>query len=83
MDPAGAKVGQGLNNDDDEDEPAETAVCPFMANNLHKGGNRRGWKTLQQGSKNKEKKKPHRVSNPPLSLRKFLRGHPQGCFVSY
>ena len=40
MDPVAAEGGEGLDDDDDQDEPAETAVCAFVANNLHKGGNR-------------------------------------------
>ena len=39
MDPAGAEGGETTKNDDDEDEPAETAACAFGANNLHKGSN--------------------------------------------
>ena len=40
MDPAGAEGGEALDNDDDDDEPAEMAVCPFVANNLSAGSNR-------------------------------------------
>ena len=40
MDPLGAEGDEGLNDDDDEDEPAETAVSAFVANNLHKGSHR-------------------------------------------
>ena len=39
-DPAGAEGGEGSDNDNDEDEPAETSVCAFLANNLHRGRNR-------------------------------------------
>ena len=39
-DPAGAEGGEGPDNDDDKDEPAETSVCAFLANNLHKGRHR-------------------------------------------
>ena len=31
-----AEGGEGLDKNDEEDEPAETAVCAFVANNLHK-----------------------------------------------
>ena len=63
--------------------PAETAVCTFVANNLHKGGNRGSWKPLQHGWKKREKKEPRRVGDPPLSFGEFIRAHPQGCFVCY
>ena len=58
MDPAGAQGGECLNDDDDEDDPAETAFCAFVASNLHKGSNRRSWKPLQQGWKKWKKNKP-------------------------
>ena len=77
MDPAGAEGAKGLDDDEDEDEPAETAVCAFVANNLHKGSNRGSWKPLQQGRKRREKKEPRRVGDPPLSFRQFIRAHPQ------
>ena len=35
MDPAGADGDEALNHNDDDDEPAETAVCAFVANNLN------------------------------------------------
>ena len=54
-----------------------------MANNLHKGGDRGGWKPRQQGWKKQEKKEPRRVGNPPLSFREFIQAQPQGCFVCY
>ena len=66
MDPARAKVGQGLNDDDKEDEPAETAVCAFEANNLQNAGNRGSWKPLEQGKKKREKREPPQVGDPPL-----------------
>ena len=47
MDLTGAESGKGLEDDDGEDEPAETAVCAFVANNVEKGGNRGSWKPLQ------------------------------------
>ena len=59
MDPAKAEVREGLNDDDSEDEPAETAVCVFSASKLHKRGNRGSWKPLQQDWKKGEKKDPH------------------------
>ena len=83
MDPAGAEGGESLNDDDDADEPADTAVCAFVANNLHKGSNQGSWKPLQQGRKKWEKKEPRRVGDPPLSFGEFIRAHPQGCFVCY
>ena len=33
----GGERSEGLDEDDDEDTPVHTAVCAFMANNLHKG----------------------------------------------
>ena len=39
MDPAEADVCKGLNDDDDEDKPAETAVGAFVAYSLHSGIN--------------------------------------------
>ena len=83
MDPAGADGGEALDDDDDNDEPAEMAVCAFVANNLNTGSNRGSWKPLQQGWKKKEKNDPRRIGNPPLSFGEFIRAHPQGCFVCY
>ena len=83
MDPAGADGNETLDNDDDDDEPAGTAVCAFVANNLNTGSNRGSWKPLQKGWKRKEKKEPRRVGDPPLSFGQFIRAHPQGCFVCY
>ena len=83
MDPVGTKSGEALDDDDDEDEPAETAVCAFVANNLNAGGNRGSWKPLQKGWKKKEKKEPRRMGDPPLSFGEFIRAHPQGCLVCY
>ena len=40
MDPAGADGDEALDDNDDDDEPAETAVCAFVANNLNTGSNR-------------------------------------------
>ena len=83
MDPAGADGDAALVDDEDDDEPAEMAVCAFVANNLNAGSNRGSWKPLQQGWKKKEKKDPRRIGNPPLSFGEFIRAHPQGCFVCY
>ena len=58
MDPAGAEGGEGVDDDDGEDEPAKPAVCAFVANNLHKGSNWGSWKPPQQGWKKREKKEP-------------------------
>ena len=49
MDPAGADGNQALEDDDDEDEPVEMAVCAFVANNLNMGINRGSTKPLQKG----------------------------------
>ena len=83
MDPAGADGDETIDNNDDDDEPVETAVCAFVANNLNTGSNRGSWKPLQKGWKEKEKKEPRRVGNPPLSFGEFIRAHPKGCFVRY
>ena len=83
MDPAGADGDEALVDDDDDDEPAEMAVCAFVANNLSAGSNRGSWKPLQRGGKKKEKRDPRRIGDPPLSFGKFIRAHPQGCFVCY
>ena len=81
MDPVGAEGGEGVNDIDNEEEPAKTAVCAFVANKLHKGSNRGSWKPLQQGWKKREKKEPRPVGNTPLSFGEFIRAHPRGCFV--
>ena len=83
MDPAGADGDEALIGDDDDDEPAEIAVCAFVANNLNADSKRGSWKPLQQGWKKKEKKDPCRIGNPPLSFGEFIRAHPKGCFVCY
>ena len=83
MDPAGADGDVALDDDGDDDEPAEVAVCAFVANNLNTGSNRGSWKPLQKGWKKKEKKDPRRIGEPPLSFGEFIRAHPQGCFVCY
>ena len=56
MDPAGADGNGAPDNNDDDNQPAETAVCAFLANNLNTGSNRGSWKPLQKGWKKKEKK---------------------------
>ena len=81
MDPAGTEGSEALADDDDDDEPIETALCAFVANNLNAGSNRGSWKPLQKGWKKKEKKEPRRMGDPPLSFGVFIQAHPQGCFV--
>ena len=49
MDPAEADCEEAVVDDDDNDEPAEMAVCAFVANNLSAGSNRGSWKPLQPG----------------------------------
>ena len=83
MDPAGADGDEALDDDDDNDEPAEVAVCAFVANNLNTGNNRGRWKPLQKGWKQKEKKDPRRIGDPPLSFAEFTQAHPQSCFLCY
>ena len=51
MDPAGADSDETLVDDDDDHEPADMAVCAFVANNLNAGSNQGSWKPLQQGWK--------------------------------
>ena len=48
MDPARADGDEALVDDDDVDEPAEMAVCAFVAHN-GAGNNRGRWKPLQPG----------------------------------
>ena len=83
MEPAGADGDEALDDDDDNDEPAETAVCAFVANNLNAGSNQGNWKPLQKGWRKKEKKEPRRIGDPPLSFGEFIRAHLEGCFVCY
>ena len=83
MDPAGAVGDEALDDNDDDDELAEMAVCAFVANNPNTGSNRGSWKPLQKGWKKKEKKEHRRIGDPPLSFGEFIRAHPQGCFVCY
>ena len=83
MNPARTEAGEALDDRDDDAEPAEKAVCAFVANNLNAGSNRGSWKPLQKGWKKKDKKEPRRMGDPPLSFGEFIRAHPQGCFVCY
>ena len=83
MDPAGTEAGEALDDEDDNDEPAEKAVCVFVANNLSAGSNLGSWKPLQKGWKKKEKKEPRRMRDSLLSFGEFIRAHLQGCFVCY
>ena len=83
MDPAGADGDEDLYNDDDNDGPAETAVCAFVANNLNVGSNGGSLKPLQKGWKKKEKKELRRIGDPPLSFGEFKGAQPQGCFLCY
>ena len=83
VDPAGTEGDEALDDNDDDDEPAQTAVCAFLAHNLNAGSNRGSWKPLQKGWKKKEKKEPRRMGDPPLCFGKFIQAHPQGCFVCY
>ena len=83
MGPAGADGDEALDDNDDDNEPAEMAVCAFVASNLNAGSNRGSRKPLQKGSKKQEKKDPRRIGNPALSFGEFIRAHPQGCFVCY
>ena len=83
MDPAGNEGCEALNDEDNDDEPAETAVCAFVANNLNAGSNQGSRKPLQKGWRKKEKKEPRCMGAPPLSFGEFIQAHPQGCFVCY
>ena len=83
MDPARADGDEALDDNDDDHEPAEMAVCAFVANNLTTGSNRGSWKPLQKGCKKKEKKDPRRIGDPPLSFGEFIRAQAGGCFVCY
>ena len=68
MDPVGADGDEALHDDDDDHEPAEMAVCAFVANNLNAGSNRGSGKPLQKDWKKKEKKEPRRIGDRPLSF---------------
>ena len=82
MDPAGADGDEAFVDDDDDDEPAEMAVCAFVAHNG--AGNIRGsWKPLQPGWRKKQNRDPRRIGDPPLSFGEFIRAHPQCCFVCF
>ena len=83
MDSAGPEAGEALDDENDDNEPAETAVCAFVANNLNVGSNRGSWKPLQKGWKKKVRKEPRRMGDPLLSFGEFIQAHPQGCFVCY
>ena len=83
MDPAGADGDETLVDNDDDDEPAEVAVCAFVAKNLSARSKPGNWKPLQQGWRKQEKRDPRRIGDPPLSFGEFIRAHPQGCFVCY
>ena len=83
MDTAGTEAGEALDDEDNDNEPAEMAVCVFVANNLNAGSNQGSWKPLQKGWKKKEKKEPRRMGDPPLYFGEFIPAHPQGCFVCY
>ena len=78
VDPAEADGNEALDNDEDDNEPAEVAVCAFVANNVNTGSNQGSWKPLQKGWKEKEKKDPRRIGDPPLSFGEFIRAYPQG-----
>ena len=83
MDQAGAHDDEALDDDDEDNERAEVALCAFVANNLNTGSNRGSLKPLQKVWRKKEKKDPRRIRDPRLSFGGFIRAHPQGCFVCY
>ena len=80
MDPAGADGDETLVDEDDDDEPAEVAVCAFVANNLSAGNKLGNWKPLQQGWRKKEKRDPRRISDPPRSFWGVHTSSPSGLF---
>ena len=43
MNPTGADGDEALDDDDDNNEPAEVAVCAFVANNLNTRSNQGSW----------------------------------------
>ena len=71
MDPAEAVGNEALNEDDEDDEPAETAICAFVANNLSTVSNQGSRKPLQKGWRKKEKQELRRIGDPPLSFGEF------------
>ena len=83
MDPARADGDEALDDDDDDNEPAQMAVCAFVASNLNAGSNWGSWKPVQKGWKKKEKKDPRRIGDPALSFGECIQAHPQGCLVCY
>jgi len=64
-------------------EPTEEEVWAFVAHNLPKGPHRSKWRTLDKGWKDKERKEPRRIGDPPLSFSEFRQTHPSGCFTCY
>ena len=68
MDRTGAGCDEALDDDDNNNEPAEVAVCAFVANNLNTGSNQGSWKPLQKGWKKKEKKDPAALATPRCPL---------------
>ena len=83
MDPAGSEGAEGCEDDHNEDEPAEMAVCALVANNLHRGSNRGTAKLLQQKWKKRIKKESRRIGAPRLSFGECIRTHPPACFVCH
>ena len=68
MDPAGADGDEALDDNDDDDEPAEMAVCASVASNLNAGSNWGSWKPLQQGLEKKEERDSAALATPRCSL---------------
>ena len=58
MDPAEAEGGEGLVDDDEGDEPAETAVCAFVADDLHKGSNREAGSPFSRVGRREKRRSP-------------------------
>ena len=67
MDAAEAKGGKGLDNEDNEYEPTENAVCAFVDNSPTREAIREAGSPFQEGLKKREKKEPRQVGHPPLS----------------
>ena len=69
LEPAGTEGGEGLDDDDNEDEPPETAVCAFLANTLKEGGNRGSWSPFSRGGGRRKRR-----SSAALSIRRCRLG---------
>ena len=80
MDPAGADGDEALVDDDDYDEPAEMAVCAFVANNLNAGSNRGSSKPLATALEEEGEQGPPPHWQPSAVLWGVHTSSPSGLF---